>query len=163
MEAARFELENATDGAVSLRLLGDWTTVGIGRLAETLAHELGERRVETLNLDDLGRFDTAGALALVKSMEHGLPAKAWSARPEAGRIYAMVEKLERESGEPPVRRPGWVRGFGKVGHGVYDFIGETVLSLAFLGRLVVASLAAIKNPKGIRWPALFSQIGRAHV
>lgn len=161
MKAARFELDNGTGDAVSLRLVGDWTTVGIGRLAETLADDLDGRRVEGLDLEDLGRFDTAGALALVKSLDQSLPKSAWTARPEAGRIYAMVEKLERDSCDPPKQAPGWVRGFGKVGRGVYDFFGETVLSLAFLGRLVVALLAAVKKPRGIRWPALFSQMERS--
>lgn len=161
MQPARFELNEETGDALSLRLSGDWTTVGIGRLAETLVRDLKDRRIDDLNLDELGRFDTAGALALVQSLEQSLPEQAWEARPEAGRIYAMVEKLERESCDPPALPHPWVRFFGKVGRGVYDFIGETVLSLAFLGRLVVACLAAIKNPRGIRWPALFSQMERS--
>lgn len=161
MQAASFELIDETADTVSLRLAGDWTTVSIGRLAETLARDLKDRHVHGLDLGDLGRFDTAGALALVQSLEHSLPKQVWQSRPEAGRIYAMVEKLERESGEPPAPVHPWVRGFGKIGRGVYDFIGETVLSLAFLGRLMVASAAALKNPRAIRWPALFSQMERS--
>lgn len=161
MKAARFELTEATGDSVSLSLSGDWTTVGIGRLAQSLSDELNNRRVDRLDLEDLGRFDTAGALALIQSLDHGLPKQVWQTRPEAGRIYAMVEKLERDSCDPPVRPHPWIRGFGKVGRGVYDFLGEILLSLAFLGRLMVASTGALKNPRSIRWPALFSQMERS--
>ena len=159
MAAADFQIE---DGGpeLTLRLTGDWTATELGRISRRLDDELSERCVDAVDLSELGRFDTAGALAIVQASNCVLPPSAWTQRPEAGRTYAMVEKLERESAGPPRRSPGWVRTFGKVGRGVHDILDEATLSMAFLGRLVVAVGSALR-PGRIRWAAWFSQGERA--
>jgi phospholipid/cholesterol/gamma-HCH transport system permease protein len=53
-----------------------------------------------------------------------------------------------------------VRTFGKVGRGVHDIMDEATLSMAFLGRLMVAAGSALR-PGRIRWAAWFSQGERA--
>src|SRR5690606_8559598 len=70
-------------------------------------------------------------------------------------------RLERESPPPPRRSPALVRGFAKIGRGVQDFLAEITLSLAFLGRLIVAAGSALKHPRRIRWAAWVSQTERA--
>ena len=90
-----------------------------------------------------------------------LPRDAWSDRPEAGRVYAMVEKLEREQAPPPQRSPWMIRALARVGRGVHDVWSEMILSMAFLGRLLVAMGRAIVAPGKIRWPAWVSQMERA--
>ena len=159
MAAADFQIEDGWPG-LTLRLTGDWTATELGRISRRLDDALQERCVESVDLTDLGRFDTAGALAIVQASNCVLPPSAWRQRPEAGRTYAMVEKLERESAGPPRRSPGWVRTFGKVGRGVHDILDEATLSMAFLGRLVVAAGSALR-PGRIRWAAWFSQAERA--
>lgn len=162
MQTADFDIAERDDGGASLRLTGDWTTAGMDRRAQRLDRALAGRRITGIDLTDMGRFDTSGALALfLAGGRDGLPADAWAARPEAGRLYAMVETLERESGTPPRRSDAFTRAFAKVGRGVYDIIGEMMLSLAFLGRLIVATGSALKHPGRIRWPAWFSQAERA--
>lgn len=160
MAGADFQIEDGGPG-LTLRLTGDWTATELGRISARLDDELRERRVDAVDLTDMGRFDTAGALAIVQAANCVLPKSAWTQRPEAGRIYAVVEKLERESAPPPPRSPGWVRGFAKVGRGVNDIVAEANLSMAFLGRLVVAGGAALRHPGRIRWAAWFSQAERA--
>ena len=144
MAAADFQID---DGGpqLTLRLTGDWTATELGRISSRLDHQLHERSVDAVDLTDLGRFDTAGALAIVQAANCILPPSAWTQRPEAGRTYAMVERLERESAGPPPRSPGWVRGFAKVGRGLHDILEEATLSMAFLGRLVVASGTTLKH------------------
>jgi phospholipid/cholesterol/gamma-HCH transport system permease protein len=159
MAAADFQIEDGGPG-LTLRLTGDWTATELGRISRRLDGELLERSVDAVDLSELGRFDTAGALAIVQAANCVLPPSAWTQRPEAGRTYAMVEKLERESAGPPRRLPGWVRTFGKVGRGVHDILDEATLSMAFLGRLVVAAGSALR-PGRIRWAAWFSQAERA--
>lgn len=159
MAAADFQIEDGGPG-LTLRLTGDWTATELGRISRRLDDELHERAVDAVDLTDLGRFDTAGALAIVQAANCILPPSAWTQRPEAGRTYAMVEKLERESAGPPPRSPAWVRSFGKVGRGVHDILEEATLSMAFLGRLVVAAGSALR-PGRIRWAAWFSQGERA--
>lgn len=158
--AADFTIEDAGAGAV-LRLSGDWTTTGLGRVGERLLRELGDRPVTGVALDDLGRFDTAGALAIVKASSKPLPKNAWAERPEAGRLYATIEKLERKAGAPPPRDNALMRTFAKIGRGVYDFGAEAMLSFAFLGRLITAMGSALRHPDRIRWPAWVSQAERA--
>lgn len=160
MAAADFQIEDG-DGRLTLRLIGDWTATSLGRISRRLDDSLHERCIDAVDLGELGRFDTAGALALVQASNCVLPESAWKQRPEAGRTYALVERLERESAGPPRRSPGWVRGFAKVGRGIHDIVAEATLSLAFLGRLIVAVGAALRRPGRIRWAAWFSQGERA--
>ena len=160
MAAADFQIEDG-DGRLTLRLIGDWTATSLGRISRRLDDSLHQRCVDAVDLSELGRFDTAGALALVQASNCVLPESAWKQRPEAGRTYALVERLERESAGPPPRSPGWVRGFAKVGRGIHDIVAEATLSLAFLGRLIVAVGAALRRPGRIRWAAWFSQGERA--
>lgn len=160
MAAADFQIDEA-DGGVTLRLTGDWTATQLGRISRRLDDQLRNRCVDAVDLGDLGRFDTAGALALVQAQGCVLPPEAWRQRPEAGRTYAMVEKLERESAGPAPRSVPWIRGFAKVGRGVHDILAETTLSMAFLGRLITSTGTALKHPGRIRWAAWFSQAERA--
>jgi phospholipid/cholesterol/gamma-HCH transport system permease protein len=159
MAAADFQIEDGGPG-LTLRLTGDWTATELGRISRRLDDELQDRCVDAVDLTDMGRFDTAGALAIVQAANCILPPSAWTQRPGAGRTYAMVEKLERESAGPLPRSPAWVRTFGKVGRGVHDIFDEATLSMAFLGRLVVAAGSALR-PGRIRWAAWFSQVERA--
>ncbi len=160
MNRADFQIEDQQDGQTRLRLAGDWSTVSVGRLGDRLIAELDGRPVTVLDLDDLGRFDTAGALAVAQAMSRPIPESAWSARPEAGRLYRMVARLDCMTTEPPRRAAPMTRGFAKVGRGVYDFGAEAMLSLAFLGRLMAAMVTTLKHPGKIRWAAWFSQAER---
>ncbi len=160
MAAANFQIEDGGPG-LTLRLTGDWTATRLGRISARLDDELRERRVDAVDLTDLGRFDTAGALAIVQAGNCVLPPSTWAQRPEAGRTYAMVERLERESVEPRPRSPTLVRSFANIGRGVRDILDEATLSMAFLGRLVVAAGTTLRHPGRIRWAAWFSQGERA--
>ena len=160
MTTADYQIEEGEGGAI-LRLTGDWTTTGLGRTPRELGQELSGQSLAAVDLSQMGRFDTAGALAIVQASDTVLPVNAWAERPEAGRIYAMVEKLERESADPPKRPHPVIRTFAKIGQGVYDVGAEFVLSMAFLGRLILAVGAAFRHPGRIRWPAWFSQGERA--
>jgi phospholipid/cholesterol/gamma-HCH transport system permease protein len=161
MRGADFEILDGRGGAAVLRLSGDWTTTGLGRIPRRLQEQLQGRRLKGVDVADLGRFDTAGALAILQATEETLPAEAWSARPEAGRIYAMVERLERQAAPPPRRPDPVTRTFAKIGRGVHDIGVEALLSLAFFGRLITATGSATKHPDRIRWPAWISQVERA--
>ena len=160
MAGADFHIDE-DGGRVTLRLIGDWTATSLGRISLRLDEALHGRCVDAVDLGDLGRFDTAGALAIVQASNCILPEAAWTQRPEAGRTYALVERLERESAGPLARPPGWVRGFAKVGRGVQDIVAEATLSMAFLGRLITATGSTLKHWHKIRWAAWFSQAERA--
>lgn len=161
MSTAGFQIEDTDgDGAV-LKLSGDWTTMSLGKAAVKLGDRLVDRQVRSVDLTDLGRFDTAGALALVQASNCSMPAGAFETRPEAGRIYAMVEALERQSAGPSPRPPSLMHFFAKIGRGVHDAGAEFLLSMAFLGRLMGASGHALRQPGEIRWAAWVSQADRS--
>lgn len=162
MNGAEFEIDGQGGGdGVVLRLSGDWVATQLGRTPLRLAEALRDHEISAIDLDELGKFDTAGALALVQASDSRLSRSTWRSRPEAGRIYAMVEKLERESAPPPPRPGPIIRTFIKIGHGVHDIGAEALLSMAFLGRLITASGSALKHPGRIRWAAWISQAERA--
>ncbi|MBW8303162.1 MAG: ABC transporter permease [Brevundimonas sp.] len=160
MAAADFQIDEG-EGRLILRLTGDWTATSLGRISRRLDDDLRQRCIDAVDLAELGRFDTAGALALVQASNCILPESAWTQRPEAGRTYVLVERLERESAGPPPRSPAWMRGLGKVGRGVEDIGAEATLSMAFLGRLITATGSTFKHWNSIRWAAWFSQTERA--
>jgi phospholipid/cholesterol/gamma-HCH transport system permease protein len=161
MRTAEFQIEEASGGGALLRLSGDWTTMTLGKAAVRLGDGLQGRPVAKVDVSDLGRFDTAGALALVQASGCAIPKDAFAGRPEAGRIYAMVETLERQAGQPPPAKQSLTRFFAKIGHGVHDAGAEFLLSMAFLGRLLTASGHALRRPADIRWAAWVSQADRA--
>ncbi|RZJ94623.1 MAG: ABC transporter permease, partial [Brevundimonas sp.] len=63
MSGADFQIDTERGGAAVLRLSGDWTTTGLGRIPARLTRELDGRAVKSVELSEMGRFDTAGALA----------------------------------------------------------------------------------------------------
>ncbi|MEG1452468.1 MAG: ABC transporter permease [Brevundimonas sp.] len=158
---ADYRIDTDDAGHVCLALSGSWSATGLGHIAERLKRELDGRAVESLDLSALGRFDTAGALALRQAADVATTKPMWQARPEAGSIYKTVARLEDMTTPPPKRPPSWVRGFSKVGHGVYDFASESMAAFAFLGRLLVSCLSTMRNPRRIRWAAWVSQMERS--
>jgi phospholipid/cholesterol/gamma-HCH transport system permease protein len=161
MKTADFQIDDADGGDARLRLSGDWTTAGLGHSAQGLNDRLAGRKVTSVDVSELGRLDTAGAMLIVRAADGALPNDAWTSRPEAGRVYAMVEKLNREEATPPRRLDPFTRTFSKIGYGVHDILAEILLSMAFLGRLITAVGSAVRHPGDIRWAAWFSQAERA--
>src|SRR5690606_33160179 len=108
MVGADFQID---DGAV-LKLTGDWTATALGRTPARLERAIGSRAaIARIDTSDMGRFDTAGALALMQATGGTLTQDAFDDRPEAGRVYALVEALECESAEPPRRASAVTRTF----------------------------------------------------
>lgn len=161
MTPAGFRIEQDGRDGVVLALTGDWTARTLARASRRLASKLGGRSISAVDISELGRFDTTGALLLVQANGGAAPRKGWEGRPEARKILGIVEELERKQGKPPARLDPVTRTFVKIGHGVYDFAAEAWLSFAFLGELLVAVGRALVSPRSIRWPAWVSHIERS--
>lgn len=160
MTPASFRVEEDGQGRSVLVLGGDWSSRTLGRLPRQLKTALAGRRLDAVEIGELGRFDTTGALALVQAHDGPLPKAGWQGRPEASRILDVVEELERHAVEPPRQPDPITRAFVRVGHGVYDFWAEAWLSFAFLGELLISVGRTLLNPIGIRWAAWVSQAER---
>ena len=160
-KTAGYRIDTDEQGQVTLALLGAWSATGLGHVASALGSELEGREVTRLDLDELERFDTAGALALRQAADVTTDKAIWKANPQAGSIYRTIARLEDMTTPAPKRPPALIRGFSKVGRGVHDFGSETMGSFAFLGRLIMACVTALKSPKRIRWAAWVSQMEKA--
>ncbi len=160
MQSADFRIDSTT-GGVRLTLFGDWTAVSIGRAAQRLAEEAARKRITALDLDQLGRFDTTGAFALLRAAPDGLPTEQLGAHPEAARILAMVATAELRTRDRPRGKATVMRVLEKLGAGVVHAFGEVFLTFAFAGHLVTAVGRTIANPRRIRWAAWFDQGDRA--
>ena len=161
MTRASFRVEGGNDDRPALVLAGDWTSRTLGRLPQELKAQLRGRTLHAVDISELGRFDTAGALAIVQAHEDRLPKLGWQGRPEVGRMVQVVEELERHAVEPPRKADVLTRFFARVGRGVYDFGAEAWEAFAFLGELLMAVLRTLANPAKIRWAAWFSQADHA--
>src|ERR1700751_1811185 len=89
MQPADFRLE--TRGArARVALSGDWTALSLGRTGERLARELARFEIENGDAKKLGRFDTAGAFALLQAARGRLPAGTLEERPQAAHVLRLV-------------------------------------------------------------------------
>ncbi|WP_296818267.1 ABC transporter permease [Brevundimonas sp.] len=161
MTPASFRVEKGKRDRLVLVMAGDWTARTLGRVPRRLASALKGQSLDAFEISNLGRFDTTGALAVIQANGGKAPRAGWEDRPEAGRILDLVEELERHAVPAPPQPDPVTRTFVRIGHGVYDFIAEAWLSFAFLGELLAAVGRTLANPRGIRWPALVSQVERS--
>ena len=160
MTPANFRIEDSQEGRPVLVLTGDWTSRALGRQAGALKDSLQGVTLGAVDVSDLGRFDTSGALALVQAHDGPLPRDGWTDRPELKRMLGVVEELERNSVAPPKKADPVTRVFVRVGRGVYDFMGEVWLGFAFIGELLVSLARTLMRPTSIRWVAWVSQIDK---
>jgi phospholipid/cholesterol/gamma-HCH transport system permease protein len=160
MSPAEFRI-SAVGRRVRLALSGDWTAVSLGRAGERLERELGASELEAVDSKDLGRFDTAGAFALLQAAKGKLPTGVFDDRPQAAHVLQLVSGVEvrkpsRESRLDPVQR-----FLSRLGHGTLDVGEEFYNLLNFYGRLLAAAARTLADPRRIRWAAWVSLGERA--
>ena len=148
-QPAGFQLRTR-DGAPVLALTGDWTSTELGRTPVRLkaeARRLGA--APALDLSDLGRFDTAGALALLEAAPV-TPDAARPARPDAAQVIALVAAV-RPAPAPAVARGGLVETLlTRLGGGVEHFTEDVFAGFVFLGRLMAAVAVVAVHPSRLR-------------
>lgn len=160
MQAADFRIDRDADG-VRLTLTGDWTAAAIGAAGRRLARSLGGTPVGRLDVSGLGRFDTAGAYALLTASGGSTPNDAFEARPDAARVLDLVARARREPASAPRRSDPVGRFLVKVGQGVAHLGAEAVRSLAFNGHMVSVIGRALAKPRRLRWPAITTVVESA--
>jgi phospholipid/cholesterol/gamma-HCH transport system permease protein len=159
-DPADFQVENTPRGLVA-SLTGDWTAVEMGRASDRLGEALADARDVTIDVKNVGRFDTSGAYAvLTVAREHGHEDHI-VASPEVERLLKMVSSaLQCEPTPEPVSRP-FYELLVRIGHGVVDLWLSIVDINVFNGHLLTAVGRAIRNPRRIRWAATFALAERA--
>jgi len=156
---ADFKLDRGAEGALALS--GDWTSAGLGRAGIRLAGLRKGGGDIALDLSDLGRIDTAGALALVRGLGLNAEAPGLQDRPDAVHLVALVER-SLPAMRPPRGGLDPIYGFLiRMGHGVSGFGGELWRTFAFYGALQVALLRTLLNPRRLRLAPTVSLMERA--
>ena len=157
---ADFQVARTEDG-LALTLTGDWTAVCLGRAGARLSALARRDAVATVSLERLGRFDTAGAAALLDASARPRE-EALADRPDVAALVALVATARHDPVAPPVGRPvGVYGGFVNIGQGVSQFGHEAYQTLAFYGRLLSALGRLAIHPGRFRWAPTVSLMERA--
>jgi phospholipid/cholesterol/gamma-HCH transport system permease protein len=158
--SADFRLEEA-EGTCHIIATGDWTLVDLGEAGKRLIEAVQAAPNAVLDLSEVERFDTAGALAIVRAFEGGLESERVKGKTSSLHLLTLVaDAAALEKPKPQVSRPFHAL-IERVGRGVYSIGNDIHATLAFNGRLLVAIGRATANPKRVRWAACFSLIERA--
>jgi phospholipid/cholesterol/gamma-HCH transport system permease protein len=160
MQPAEFRIESKGRGA-SVSLRGDWTTAGLGRAPERLAREMSRRELVALETSRLGRFDTAGALALLRAAQGKLPDQTFADRPAAAHILQLISGLDLHDPTKAARLDAMSRFLVRLGHGASDMGAEIYGLLVFAGHLLTAAARMVADPRRVRWAAWVSLAERA--
>jgi phospholipid/cholesterol/gamma-HCH transport system permease protein len=170
---ANFKIEQTQAGG-SVRLTGDWTCVGLGRAGERLGAALKAYAASSatssssgpaFELDGLRRFDTAGALSLIRALSQaGLArdAPGLAQRPDVERLMAFVGKSMLAPDKAQAKRVDPVYAvLVRLGEAVAHIGGEIYLTFSFLGRLLATLGRSAIDPRGIRLAPTISLMERA--
>ena len=116
-----------------------------------------------IDLRQVGRFDTAGALALIEATGGTIDDKQVSGRPETMRLLdRVVEAIHTETPKPI--RPASVNALmNRLGRGVANLFVESGQSLEFIGRLLATIAKSAINPTRIRWATVVNITERAGI
>ena len=158
MQAADFKLDK---GEETVAVTGDWTSITMGRAADRLERTLRHSPVTKLDVEELGRIDTAGAFALMRAT--GLDAEhVTTDREDVLRLMQLVHAAAKEDRTGPAAHPGAVYSLlVRAGEGVMKVWDDLFHTIAFQGRLVSTLGHLIMNPSRFRWAPTVSLMERA--
>lgn len=153
----------ADDGSErAIVLTGDWSAITLGKAPARLQRLL-RSDFSDIDLNEVGRFDTAGALALIDASDDKLDKRTVRGRPESLRILERVADAAREEPKPVRTHLSFNAMMARLGHGIIDATAETVSSMGFIGRLLVTSGRALVKPWTVRWPAVANLMERVGI
>ncbi|MBA4801657.1 MAG: ABC transporter permease [Euryhalocaulis sp.] len=141
------------DGVLRVRPTGDWTVRTIREVIGDIDHaaEHGEVREYVINVSELGRMDTSGALMLGRPSEHAETYRVEGDHPYAERLINEALEHHGEGCEKPHSGPGLVELFERTGQALVTAFRETYDTLVFFGRTVVTFGKLLAHPEKIRW------------
>ena len=144
----------------TLALKGDWTAVGLGRAGVRLTAAARGAAPTVVRLDQLGRFDTAGAAALLQAAV-APPAEALAGRPDVAALLALVGAVSRSEADAAAAPSGLYGLLVRAGRGVADVLHELYRSMVFYGRLLSALGRLAVHPGRFRWAPSVALMERA--
>ncbi|MFP6862561.1 MlaE family ABC transporter permease [Pseudomonas sp.] len=145
-----------TDAPSGLRIGGDWTLPHYASLeAEVLALRGTLNSAASIDLQDLGALDTAGAALLVELLGSQRLAQLANDAPglasERRALLQAVGSAIADAGDaqPAKRIPAWREFFGQIGQAVEELWQQGVALLGFIGMTLAAMFALLLRPG--RW------------
>jgi phospholipid/cholesterol/gamma-HCH transport system permease protein len=158
---ADLDIRTSANGP-ELSLSGDWTASRLGGAEADLAQAAREAGPKvTLDLNKVGRLDTAGAYAILRAMGPGLDLERVVARPESLRIMQLVAAAKTARPAAPHEPASFHELLVRIGKGVVEVALEVGDTMVFLGHLLAVTARALVNPRRIRMPALVTLMERA--
>ena len=158
---ADFDIVQRPGVAPAVALTGDWTVTGLGRAGERLLSAIKASGEIALDLSGLGRFDTAGAFALLRAAHGTADLKGLEARPDVHSLLEFVRAAQVDAKPPPPSQSGVYAFLVRIGAGVAHIGSEAFHTLAFYGRLTAALVRLLLNPHRIRVAPAVSLMERA--
>lgn len=159
-KAAEFSLQDADDDSAVV-LAGDWTAGTVGDAPARLGSELSGRRDLNIDIRKVGRFDTAGAFAVIRAAGPNFDLTRVQGRPESLRLLELVGTAVKAVPLAVNTPTGFHELTVRIGKGVMNLAGEAFGNMVFFGHLLVVLGRAIADPRRIRWAAVFSLAERA--
>lgn len=159
---ADFTVTSGADGPV-VALSGDWVSASLGRAPERLLDQLGRRADARFDISGLGRVDTAGAFALLRSTRCELPSEVFAERPETARLIDFIRDEARTERRPEPKRHPFYDLLVRAGRGVIEFGKNFLEFLDFLGRLIMVIFGTLLRPSRLRAAPTVDLMERAGV
>ncbi|MFP4272828.1 MAG: ABC transporter permease [Halothiobacillaceae bacterium] len=160
-QPARFEIEREN---ARLRLFGDWTVRGVGRLHTDSVPVLPQGGRLVVDASELGRMDTGGALLYLRLVDR---LQSSGGQVDAGslpdRVTGLLALVARRRADGPFEAPPADGPLAALGRRTVLFLAEFRSHLAFLGELTLRLLPALLRPWTIRWREVVHEIHLAGV
>jgi len=160
MAAPEFDLIKPDNPQLVLR--GDWTVATIGevdRALKQVGSEAETHPITTLNVQELGAIDTAGAYIIdraLRAVSDQMP-EIVGASPQTRSLLMQARELATQIEEAPavpVQGHGIVDLLERTGRGAEHMFEEAMETLSFLGAVLSSVFGVIVRPARMRWTAL---------
>jgi len=149
--SANADFQEGQDG--TLRFTGDLSLARLGNLPERLN---GVDRASRLDLSDIERMDTIGALVVRRfAVRHDAAVEGLSEDEQY--LYDQVAKSDQPVAMRPRSGSSFARVVGEVGAATVQAGRTTLGLLGFLGATALALLAVIRHPRRFRFNAVIQQ------
>lgn len=156
MIAADFRIEETASGP-ALHAIGDWTALALGDMTDRLVQTLGNRKAARLEVTQLGRIDTAGALVLLRVVQAGHDFDGCG-RDDLTRLAELVGRTAEEQPDATPRRDGLRDFFERFGRQVVKLASDAYAMQVFSGHLIVAATRTLFHPRRLRLTPLVAMM-----
>lgn len=141
---------------------GDWTVFGLGTLAPRLNTALYPVQVRGVDLAQVQRMDTGGALILQRwlaAQTQGAPVTVQGASAEISDLMSLVTRSTAKGlVAPALEHPPALEALGR---STVQVAAHSVGLLAFIGEIATSTAVRLIRPQRFRWTQILHELGEA--